>query len=90
MITGLDEDFVEGMIVDCSTISIQYAVNGIATVSFVVYTEADTQPYSNNSGVFDFDIAGVHFQGYVNNMDLSPAVDSEYSEWKVTATAVGK
>ena len=80
----------DGIVMDCSTLSISYAVNGLATVSFTVYTpRADGPPYDPSGPGFEICIGGTTFNGWINEMSLSPNSEIEFFEWRVTATAIG-
>lgn len=80
----------DGMLVDCSTISLSYPPRGLATVSFMVYTEtADDLPYSPTGPGFELCIGGVTFKGWITQMSLSPNSEIELQEWRITATAIG-
>lgn len=81
---------VDGMVMDCSTISINFAVNGLATVSFTVYTpRADGTPYDSDGPGFEICVGGTTVKGWINEMSLSPSNELEFFEWKVTATGIG-
>lgn len=85
-----DDLLQDGMLVDCSTIAVSYAANGLATVSFMVYTpRADGPPYSPTGPGFELCIGGVTFKGWITQMSLSPNSEIELFEWRVTATAIG-
>ena len=71
------------MILDCGTLSISYAVNGLATLSFTVYTSDTTPPYTE---AISLSIGNKTFTGYVTGMDMVAASDTVFNEWKVTAT----
>lgn len=83
-----DSVLVDGMVVDCSTISISYAANGLATLSVTVYTKSQT-PYSGNAGL-DLSLGGVRFVGWVTQIALVPSSDLELAEWKVSAVGIGQ
>jgi hypothetical protein len=89
MATDWSEYLVDGMIVDCSTISINYSAYGLATVTFTVYVPKGNVPYDEDGPGFELCIGGVTFFGWVTSMDLSPNSDLDLNEWKVTATAIG-
>ncbi len=74
---------------DCSSLSISYAANGLATISFTIYRpKEDGPPYTSESG-FEISAGGVTFKGYVLEQSLVPASEIEYNEWRVTAIAIG-
>jgi hypothetical protein len=80
----------DGEIFDCSSLSIAYAANGLATISFVVYRDKiDGSPYSGGNASFTINAGGVEFKGYVIDQSLIPASDIKKNEWRVTAIAIG-
>jgi hypothetical protein len=81
---------IDGMIMDCSTISVNYATNGLATISFTVYTpQADGVPYDSDGPGFNMCIGGVQFTGWITEMRLSPSNELEFFEWSVSAQGIG-
>jgi hypothetical protein len=75
---------------DCSTLQINYAANGLASISFTVYRpKADGAPYSGGDAGFEVDAGGTHFKGFVLEQTLVPASDILMNEWRVTAVAIG-
>lgn len=85
------EDLLQdGMIVDCSSISVNYTANGLATVSFLVYTlREDGVPYDTDGPGFELCIGGTTFNGWITAMELSPNSEIELHEWRCTATCIG-
>ena len=82
---------LDGMIVDCSTISVAFSANGLATVTFTAYTPRGTgPPYSSDGPGFELCIGGTNFKGWINSMSLNGAAEvADYLEWKVSAISVG-
>ena len=83
-------DLIEGEVVDCGTISINYQTNGIAQIAFTVYRPKDEgPPYTSGSPSFSMCAGGVNFKGWVMEQSLAPASDIDMHEWRVTAQAIG-
>jgi hypothetical protein len=75
---------------DCSSLSISFARNGLASISFTVFRPKDAgPPYTTGGPGFEIDAGGTHFKGYVMGQDLIPASDILMNEWRVTAVAIG-
>lgn len=77
--------------IDCATISIQYQINGLATVSFTIVS---TEPIPGISPPRDFTqlaFGGVDFKGFVTQVDSSiiPASIPTVYEHRFSLTAVG-
>jgi hypothetical protein len=77
-------------ILDCSTISISYQINGLANISFTVYRPITSgPPYSKGGPGFELVAGGVRFKGFVTSQNLIPASDVLENMWSVTAVAIG-
>jgi hypothetical protein len=77
-------------VMDCSTISITYQVNGLANITMTVYRpKADGPPYSKGGPGFEMLIGGIRFKGFVTEQTLVPATEVDDNEWRVSATAIG-
>lgn len=77
--------------IDCATISIQYQINGLATVSFTVVS---TEPIPGISPPRDFTLltfGGVDFRGFVTQVDsaIIPASIPTVYEHRFSLTMTG-
>jgi hypothetical protein len=81
-----DESFL-----DCSTLSISYQANGLASISMTIYSKAGTGvPYSPGGPGLELTAGGIIFKGFIMEQSLASASDTDYDEYKVTAIAIGK
>jgi hypothetical protein len=89
--TEVSDLLLDNMIVDCASISISYAANGLASVTFTAFTPKEAgPPYDPDGPGFNLCIGGVTFDGWINDMSLNASSDlADYLEWRVTAVAVG-
>jgi len=77
-------------IVDCSTISISYQVNGLANISMSIFYGKDKgPPYTEDGPGFELVVGGVRFKGFVTSQNLVPASDVRLNAWNVSAIAIG-
>jgi hypothetical protein len=75
---------------DCSTLNISYAANGLASISFTIYTpKTSGAPYVPGGPGLEINAGGVTFKGFVLEQSLVPASEVEYNEFKVSAIALG-
>jgi len=84
-LSGLDLGFTE--FIDCASLSINYDLNGSATVSFTVIATAaqpiDSQVYT------DLTFGGVNFTGYITGLDVRRIDGTLVYEHKYTIAATG-
>jgi hypothetical protein len=71
--------------IDCSTLSINYSVRGLATISFSVVSTRRTlvNDYSN------LNFGDVNFKGFVTNVDINPIPGTLVFEIKFSILAFG-
>lgn len=76
---------------DCSTLNISYAVNGLATVSFTVVSTNPVPGQTPPRDYSQFTFGGVDFVGFVTQIDSSPIPASAPTvyEHKFTLTMIG-
>ena len=77
--------------IDCSTISISYQVNGLATVSFTVVSTQDVPGVTPPRDYTQLTFGGVDFKGFVTQLDTTiiPASIPTVFEHKFTLTMTG-
>ena len=76
---------------DCATISIQYQVNGLATVSFTVVSTQDTPGVLPPRDYTQLTFGGVDFKGFVTQLDstIIPASLPTVYEHRFSLTMTG-
>lgn len=75
---------------DCSTLSISYQSNGLASISFTIYTpRTSSAPYVPGGPGLEINAGGVTFKGFVLEQSLVPASEVLYLEWKISGIALG-
>jgi hypothetical protein len=81
-----DESFL-----DCSTLSISYQSNGLASISFTVYTKrGDGAPYIPGGPGLELRAGGIQFKGFILEQSLAPASETDFDEYRVSAIAIGQ
>lgn len=82
---------IDGEVLDCSTLSISYQSNGLASISFSIYKKIeDGVPFNTGSAGLDMCAGGVRFKGLITDQSLVPSTEmANANEWKVTAIAIG-
>lgn len=81
----------DSSVMDCPSLTISYAANGLATVNFTIYMYPGTGfPYTSNGPGFTMQVSDVGLKGYVTEQTVSPASEVLWDEYKVTAICVGK
>lgn len=78
---------------DCTTLSISYQANGLASISVTIYSKTgDDLPYKLGGPGFQLTAGGVLFKGFIMEQSLAPNSDLESSwiEWRLSAIALGK
>jgi len=84
------EDLIEGEVVDCSTLSVNYQPSGLATIGLTIYREKSLgAPYTEGGPGFEMCFGGVRFRGYVTDQSIVPESDIEYIQWRVSAICIG-
>jgi len=86
--------------IDCSSVSVSYAITGMATVSFTVVSTSRTITLSSyTSPVFgsntssrtagSFSAGQVEYSGFITNYELSPIPGTLVYEHKIQLLAIG-
>lgn len=76
---------------DCSTLSISYQPNGLASISMTIYTkQGDGAPYVPGGPGLELTAGGIRFKGFILEQSLAPASETDYDEYRVSAIAIGQ
>ena len=81
-----DAKVLNGPVVQCDSISINYDVHGVATISMIVYSNSKTLDVGKLPRVFD----GVVFEVTGASVDLAPVPFSDCYKYNVTMIGIGK
>ena len=83
----------DGFFLDCSTLSISYQPNGLASISMTLYSLTGSDlPYGPGGPGFNLIAGGVQFKGFILEQSLAPnsELDSAWVEYHVSVIALGK
>jgi hypothetical protein len=77
--------------IDCPTINISYASNGLATVSFTVVSTTDTPGVTPFRDYTDLTFGGINFKGFVTSLttQIIPGSIPSVFEHRFTETMTG-
>jgi len=77
--------------IDCPTINISYASNGLATVSFTVVSTEDSPGVTPIRDYTDLTFGGVDFKGFITNLttQIIPGSTPSVFEHRFTETMTG-
>ena len=85
--------------IDCSTVSISYAITGLASVSFTVVSTSSSITLSNYTEVYfgststrttgTFSAGQVKYTGFITSYELAPITGTLVYEHKIQLTAWG-
>lgn len=68
--------------IDCGSINIQYAVNGLATVSFTVVSTSNILGSISGRDYTQLTFGGIDFKGFITQVDLAPIPASIPTVWE--------
>jgi hypothetical protein len=86
--------------IDCASISVNYEINGMATVGFTVVSTSKTISVAEYSDVTfgangggrstgSFSAGSVRFQGYITSYELNPVAGTLVYEHRISLIAFG-
>lgn len=81
----------EREIMDCSSLTISYQPNGLATIGYTLYkARGSAPPYQlNGGGRLDLQAGGNKFIGWITSVQPSPQFDVDADEYKISAFGIG-
>src|SRR5262245_6045720 len=77
--------------IQCDTINIQYAVNGLATVSFTVVSTSNILSSISGRDYTQLTFGGIDFKAFITQVELAPIPASIPTVWehRITLVATG-